>query len=117
MRSVQRGEVWWGRPPLPGGSHKRRPFLIVSHNAFNQNDRYPKVMVVHLTSVHRAGDDYPWEVDLPRGTAGLPVASVAKCGEVYTLLKSHLHELAGTLRAEHMQQVDRALMMALALHS
>jgi len=112
---VLRGEVWWGHPALPGGSHKRRPFLIVSHDAFNRNDRYPKVMVVHLTSVHRIGGDYPWEVEIPRGAAGLPVSSVAKCGEVYTLLKSQLAERAGTLRAEKMEAVDRALAMALAL--
>ena len=112
-----RGEVWWGRPVLPGGSHKQRLFLIVSHDAFNRNDRYSKVMVVHLTSVRRAGDEYPWEVELPRGAGGLPVASVVKCGEIYTLLKAHLHELAGTLRAEHIEQVDRALATALALRA
>ncbi len=112
---MQRGEVWWGRPSLAGGSRKRRPFLIVSHNGFNRNDRYPKVMVVHLTSVRRIGEQYPWEVELPRGAGGLPVVSVAKCGEIYTLLKSYLNELAGTLRADQMEQVDRALATALAL--
>ena len=110
-----RGEVWWGRPALPGGSRKRRPFLIVSNDAFNRNDRYPKVMVVHLTSVRRVGDEYPWEVVLPRGTATLAVASVAKCGEIYTLLKSHLDGLCGTLRKEQMERVDRALATALSL--
>ncbi|MFN8627168.1 MAG: type II toxin-antitoxin system PemK/MazF family toxin [Candidatus Binatia bacterium] len=112
---MRRGEVWWGQPALPGGSHTRRPFLIVSHNAFNQNERYPKVMVVHLTADRGPGDAYPWEVDLPRGAAGPSVASVAKCGEIYTLLKSHLHDLAGMLTADQMQQVDRASMTALAL--
>ena len=110
-----RGEVWWGRPALPGGSRKRRPFLIVSHDAFNRNERYPKVMVVHLTSVRRVGDEYPWEVDIPRGVAGLPASSVAKCGEIYTLLKSHLEERAGMLRVEKLEEVGRALAMALAL--
>ncbi len=114
---VLRGEVWWGQPALPGGSRKRRPFLIVSHNAFNRNERYPKVMVVHLTSVRRAGDDYPWEVELPRGAGGLPVSSVAKCGEIYTLLKAHFTALAGALRTEQMDQVDRALATALALRA
>lgn len=112
-----RGEVWWGRPALPGGSVKRRPFLIVSNDAFNRNDLYPKVMVVHLTSVRRAGGGYPWEVELPRGAAALAVPSVAKCGEVYTLLKSHLDVLSGTLGKEHMDRVDRALGVALALGS
>jgi len=112
---VQRGEVWWGRPTLPGGSHKRRPFLIVSHDAFNRSDRYPKIMVVHLTTVRRIGGDYPWEVELPRGAGGLPVASTAKCGEIYTFLKTHLTELAGALRADHMERIDRALAAALGL--
>jgi mRNA-degrading endonuclease toxin of MazEF toxin-antitoxin module len=112
---VQKGEVWWGSPALPGGSRKRRPFLIVSHEAFNRNERYPKVMVVHLTTVHRAEGPYPWEVDLPRGSAGLKVGSVAKCGEIYTLLKSHLTEFCGALRSEEMERVDRALAVALGL--
>ena len=112
---VRRGEVWWGRPGLTGGSRKRRPFLVVSSDAFNVNDRYPKVMVVHLTSVQRVGDGYPWEVRLPRGAAGLPASSVAKCGEIYTLLKSELQVLAGTLPAEQVESVDRALSVALSL--
>ena len=112
-----RGEVWWGNPVLPGGSRKRRPFLIVSNDAFNQNERYPKVMVVHLTSVRRAGEGYPWEVELPRGSAALGVASVAKCGEIYTLYKSHLETLCGTLGRDQMEHVDRALSTALSIRS
>ena len=112
---MQRGEIWWGSPPLPGGSRKRRPFLIVSHEAFDRNERYTKVMVVHLTTVRRAEGAYPWEVDLPRGSGGLETGSVAKCGEIYTLLKSHLTELVGALRSEHMERVDRALALALGL--
>ncbi|MGH7856388.1 MAG: type II toxin-antitoxin system PemK/MazF family toxin [Candidatus Binatia bacterium] len=112
---MQRGEVWWGRPALPGGSRKRRPFLIVSHDAFNRNERYPRVMVVHLTTIHRAEGPYPWEVDLPRGAGGLTVGSVAKCGEIYTLLKSHLTALSGAIRNEQMERVDRALGVALGM--
>jgi mRNA-degrading endonuclease toxin of MazEF toxin-antitoxin module len=114
---VLRGEVWWGSPALPGGSRKRRPFLIVSNDAFNRNERYPKVMVVHLTSVQRAGEEYPWEVQLPRGAAAIRVASVAKCGEIYTLDKSHLEALSGTLAREQMERVDRALGTALSIRS
>lgn len=112
---MRRGEVWWGRAELSGGSRKRRPFLVVSHDAFNGNERYPKVMVVHLTSVQRIGPGFPWEVDVPRGAAGLPLSSVAKCGGVYTVLKSQLAECAGTLPAARMAEVDRALALALAL--
>jgi mRNA-degrading endonuclease toxin of MazEF toxin-antitoxin module len=112
---VQRGEIWWGSPALPGGSRKHRPFLIVSQDGFNRNERYPKVMVVHLTTVRRVGGSYPWEVDLPRGSGGLATASVAKCGQIYTLLKSHLGELSGSLSSEQMGSIDRALAVVLSL--
>ncbi len=112
---MRRGEVWWGRPTLPGGSHTERPFLVVSADAFNRNEHYRKVMVVHLTATARPGGPYDWEVALARGTAGLPFASTAKCAEVYTLLKEQLTTLVGTLPREELRRVDAALALALAL--
>jgi mRNA-degrading endonuclease toxin of MazEF toxin-antitoxin module len=112
---VRRGEIWWAAPTLPSGSRKRRPFLVVSNDAFNKNEGYPKVMVVHLTSVTRSVGPFRWEVEVPRGVAGLPNASVVKCSEVYTLLKSHLGEYLGALPAMYLERVDRALATALGL--
>ena len=112
---MRRGEVWWSSAPLPGGSRKRRPFVIVSHDAFNGNERYPKVMVVHVTSVRRRGGPFDWEVELPRGTAGLPRAGTVKCAEVYTIWKNRLEEICGTLPGDVVRRVDRALAVALAL--
>jgi mRNA-degrading endonuclease toxin of MazEF toxin-antitoxin module len=93
----------------------RRPFLVVPNDAFNVNDRYTKVMVVHLTSVQRLGGPFDWEVAVPRGAARLSKASVIKCAEVYTLLKSQLGDLIGTLPRDVLAQVDRALATALGL--
>ena len=112
---MRRGEICWGPPALPSGSRKRRPFLVVSNDAFNKNEGYPKVMVVHLTSVTRSLGPFRWEVEVPRGVAGLPNASVVKCSEVYTLLKSHLGEYLGALPATYLERVDRALATALGL--
>jgi mRNA-degrading endonuclease toxin of MazEF toxin-antitoxin module len=112
---VRRGDVWWGTPPLPGGSRKRRPFLVVSADAFNRNDRYPTVMVVHLTTTHRSGDSFPWEVEVPRGIAGLDATSTVKCNEVYTLLKMHLEAPTGTLPRSYLERVDGALALSLGL--
>jgi mRNA-degrading endonuclease toxin of MazEF toxin-antitoxin module len=89
--------------------------LVVSVDAFNRNDLYPKVMVVHLTTVTRAGDPYRWEVEIPRGIAGLPTTSLAKCGEVYTVLKSDLTALAGALPRAYVERVDAALAVSLGL--
>ncbi len=114
---MRRGEIRWGSPPVPGAERKRRPFLIVSADAFNVNERWTKVLVVHLTSVRRPGGPYDWEVTLPRGSGNLPATSVAKCAEVYTLWKTQLGDLIGALPPEHMEQVDRALHVALGLRA
>lgn len=111
---MRRGEIWWGAPRLAGGSSKRRPFVIVSANVFNANPRYPKVVVVQLTSSVRSRA-FDWEVHLPRGVGGLPAASVVKCAEVYTLLKDQLVEVVGTLPRAWLGRVDRALGISLAL--
>ncbi len=110
-----RGEVWWGRIPVAGSRGKERPMLIVSDNAFNRNERYPKVMVVHVTTVQRLSGPYSWEVVLPRGTAGLERHSIAKCGEIYTVWKERLHGPPGTIPRATLAQIDRALAVALSL--
>jgi mRNA-degrading endonuclease toxin of MazEF toxin-antitoxin module len=100
---------------MPGGDRKKRPFLVVSDDAFNANDRYTKVLVVHLTTVARPGGPFDWEVEIPRGVARLPKKSVAKCGEIYTFFKAHIGDLIGTLPGDYMGRVDRALGVALGL--
>lgn len=67
---MRRGELWWGAPPIPGEERKRRPFLVVSNDAFNANQAYAKVLVVHLTTVRRPEGPYSWEVEVPRGEGG-----------------------------------------------
>jgi mRNA interferase MazF len=89
--------------------------IIVSDDAFNQNERYAKVMVVHVTSVQRLGGPYAWEVPLSRGTAGLERASVAKCAEIYTVWKDKLRGPPSSVPRAIMDQVDRALAIALSL--
>src|SRR5215475_4874428 len=112
---MRRGEIRWAKPPLPGAERKRRPFLVVSNDAFNTHERYPKVMVVHLTTVQRASGPYDWEVNIPRGLARLRKNSIVKCAEVYTLLKTQIGDVIGTLPAEYLERVDVALAVALGL--
>lgn len=90
---MRRGEVWWAAPRIAGGSRKRRPLVVVSHDAFNTNENYPKVMVVHVTSVHRLGGPF----------------------EVYTLLKEDLAQRCGTLPRTLVARLDHALALALDL--
>jgi mRNA interferase MazF len=112
---VRRAEVWWATPQLVGESRKRRPVLVISEDLFHRNARYLKVMAVHLTSVRHLGGPFAWEVDLPKGAAGLAHSSVVKCAEIFTLEKSQLASLIGTLSPDLMRRVDRALAIALSL--
>ena len=113
--AVRRGERGWGSPRVPGIVSKRRPFLIVSDDVFNANPAYRKILVVHLTTTRRAGGPYRWEVALPRGAGGLPLGSVIKCNEVYTLFKEQLVEQMGSIPARHLSDVEQALRVALGL--
>ena len=110
-----RGEIWWARIPLSGSGGKSRPMLIVSDDVFNRNERYAKVMAVHVTSVRRPHGPYDWEVSLPKGTAGLERSSVAKCAEIYTVRKEMLRGPTGTMPRAIMAEIDRALAIALSL--
>ena len=114
---MRRGEIRWGAPPVPGADHKKRPFLVVSDDAFNANDRYTKIMVVHLTTAERLGGPYDWEVEIPRGVARLPKKSIVKCAEIYTLFKAQLGDLIGTLPRSYLDRVDSALAVTLGLPS
>lgn len=112
---MRRGEIWWSFAELTGSRRKRRPLLVVSDDAFNLHEHYPKVMVVHLTSVRRPGGPFDWEVEVPKGGAGLAKASVVKCAEIYTVWKDQLQRLVGTLPAALMADVDHALVISLGL--
>lgn len=69
---------------------------------------------MHLTTFgHETSTS--WQVAIPRGVAGLPSPSTAKCAEIYTLWKDDLAEVVGTLPREYMSRVDAALGVALAL--
>ena len=100
---------------MPGNVRKRRPFLVVSRDAFNRDERYSKVLVVHLTSALRPRGPFDWEVEVARATAGLPRSSVAKCNEIYTIFKADLDRLIGTLPVDVMARIDRALELVLDL--
>ena len=112
---MRRGEVWWATPTMDGGSRKKRPVLVVSNDVFNANSRSPKVVVIHLTTAVHPGGPFLWEVEVPRGAAGLGRTSTAKCAEPYTVRKEVLSEHIGQLSPLLMAGVDAAIARALSL--
>lgn len=93
--------------PVTGSeTGKRRPALVVSNNI--NNEFSGTVTVLPLTS--RAGSkEYPFEVYLPAGVAGLTANSRIKANQIRTIDKSRLVALKGTLSEEYISRVNNAL--------
>lgn len=102
------GEVWIvNLDPVVGSEiGKRRPALVVSNNLNNQFAA--TVTVLPVTSVP-AKRDYPDEVAVPAGVAGLPRASRIKANMVRTLDKTRVVRLVGALPHQYYPRVVGAL--------
>src|SRR6188472_4272605 len=111
---MRRGEVRWSVVPGRSGKAKKRPLLVVSEDAFNENQGYDKVLVVALGSGRRMGGPYLWEVEMSPLAKGSTM-DVVRCQEIFTLRKAHVGELFATLSPEDLERVDRALALVLGL--
>ena len=110
----RRGQVYdVGFDPVVGSEiGKRRPSVVVSNDL---NNRFAgTVTVVPLTGAP-ARRSYPFEVRLPKGTAGLTRDSRAKCDQVRTVDKRRVFTLRGELTEQYTALVDRSLKVHLAL--
>jgi mRNA interferase MazF len=85
---------------------KRRPALVVSNDVNNQYAQ--TVTVVPLTG-QPSDRNYPFEVLIPRGVAGLTSDSRAKCNQVRTIDKSRLVASRAMVTAQYISEVKKAL--------
>ncbi|MBI5545230.1 MAG: type II toxin-antitoxin system PemK/MazF family toxin [Deltaproteobacteria bacterium] len=106
MTGFLRGYLYWAH------LDKRRPALVVSHDARNRfsND----LVVVPCSTQPRK---LAWHVVLGRAEAGLPDQSVAKCEQLTTVRKADLEPspLGRALSPQRMQEIERAIRLALAM--
>lgn len=105
---MRRGEIWWATLPIPSG---RRPVVLVSRNlAYKVRS---KVSVIEVTTRERGLDT---EVSLgPR--EGLSKICWGNADNVATIDKTWLVERIGALGREKTEKLDRALGLALGLHT
>ena len=110
----RRGEVYDANfePVVWSEIGKQRPSIVVSNDINNQYSN--TVTVVPLTGA-TARRRYPFEVRLPRGAAGLPRDSRAKCDQVRTVDKRRLAVFRGVLAEEYQVQLETALKIHLGL--
>jgi len=102
-RELSRGEIWFLDLPRPD---KRRPVLILSRPSLIR--LLHTVTVAAITSTLRGS---PTEVELGVGE-GLKRASCVNLCNVFTVRQEQLRTFVGTVGAEKMRQVCRALEVA-----
>ena len=109
---MKRGEIYFANLDPVQGSEQggMRPVLIIQNDLGNKFS--PTVIVLPLTS--RMGKT-PLRTHVPvlPPMGGLQKPSVILCEQVRTLEKSRLRRYMGMLRGDKMQQVERALSVAL----
>ena len=102
-RELARGEIWQCRFAAPD---KRRPVLILSRNALLEH--LHTATVVAITSTTQGS---PTEVELGVDE-GLKQRCCANLANIFTVRQSDLGRFVGSLSAEKMRLVCRALVIA-----
>ena len=106
---MQRGELY--RSPTPvDDPRSRRAYVIVSRQALIDS-RYSTVICAPVYSIRQG-----IATEVAVGTdEGLLHASAIRCDDLVSIQKSRLREYLGSLSADQLGRVDRALRLALAL--
>lgn len=115
---MKRGDVFWADLAPRSGSEQtgRRPVIILSHDAFNQTRGWRSIIVVPVTTSTTQARRGPTVVPLAAGTAGLTCDCAALCHQITTLDRAKLSERMGALPVDLLQQIEKALLAAVAIH-
>jgi mRNA interferase MazF len=102
---INQGDIYWVNLPKPAGSEPRlrHPGVVVQNNLFNRS-RLNTVVVCLLTSNLKRATG-PGNVELSKGEANLPKASVINITQLYTVDRSQLVERIGVLSPRRLTEV------------
>ena len=97
MSEIRQGEVYWidFGPPAGSAPAERHPCVVVQSDIFNQSRIRTTVVCLITSNLSRA--KAPGNVELRRGDANLPKASVVNVSQVLTVDKTELAERLGQL--------------------
>lgn len=111
--SARRGELWLIDFGEPVGREQsgRRPALVISSDMLNESGA-GVVIVVPLTTARRG---LPSHVEIEPGGSGLDEVSYAKCEDVKSISERRLIVRLGSVSADIVFRVARALRFLLEL--
>ena len=104
---IKRGELYWVNlnPSKSSEQAGRRPVLVLQNNIGNELAPATKSF----------SKEYPANVNLAKGMAGLKSNSTVLLSQIRTIDKSRLEEKIGYLSAEYQLKIDRAIKISVAL--
>ena len=113
---IKRGEVFYADLSPVVGSEQGgvRPVLILQNDVGNRHS--PTVIAAAITSKSEK-NPLPTHIQLPQGAGGLSRESIVLLEQVRTLDKRRQREKTGSVSAEAMDRVDRALGISLGLET
>ena len=112
--SIRRGDLFWVNLNPTRGSEQagRRPVLVLQNNVGNE---LAATTIIAPLTTKKFSTEYPVNVAVSKGTAGLKSDSTVLLSQIRTIDKSRLEEKIGTLPPALMQKVERAIKISLAL--
>jgi len=110
-----RGDVFSARLDPTEGSEQAgtRPVVILSRDSINANS--PVVVVVPVTDATNVKRLYPSHTQLPKGSGGLKMDSVAKAEQIRAIQVSRLAAYYGRLDRDMVVRIEEAIKITLAL--
>ena len=110
----KRGEVYLVNfDPTRGAEiQKTRPALILQNDIGN---RYSAITIVAAITSRLGPTPYPTDVRIPAGEAGLAADSVVLLNQIRSIDRMRLGRRLGTLEAETMAAVNKALAISVGL--
>jgi mRNA interferase MazF len=109
-----RGDVFSARLDPTEGSEQAgtRPVVVISRDSINANS--PVVVIVPVTDAANVKRVYPSHVQLPKGSGGLKMDSVAKAEQIRAIQVSRFVGYYGRLEKEALTRIEDAIKITLA---
>ena len=111
---IKRGDLFWADlNPVKGSEQAgRRPVLVIQNNIGNEFS--PTTIIAPITTV-KFLKEYPTNVFLSKGTAGLKVDSTVLLSQIRVVDKSRLESRIGHLSEKLINEVDVVIKVSLGL--